>query len=165
IFLIIISFVMSFLGLVGQVVTERIGDHFQGRLRKFMTEKFYDKVLTLPQSYFDSEISGKIVNQLNRGIQTVYGFLNTSTNFIVPTFLQSILTIGVLAYYNLPIAFFTFLLFPVYLWISHYSTVQWGKEEVEKNRIEDINRGRIQEVISNIRLVKSFITEKLEFNS
>lgn len=165
IFLIVLSFVSGLLGLILTVVSERVGDHFQGRLRKFMTEKFYHKVLTLPQSYFDSEISGKIVNQLNRGIQTVYGFLNTSTNFIIPTFLQSVLTIAVLAYYNPPIAFFVFILFPIYLTLSYYSTVQWGKEEVAKNRIEDYTRGRISEVISNIRLVKSFITEKEEFTT
>lgn len=161
---IIASFVLSFLGLVTTVVTERIGDHFQGRLRQFLTEKFYDKVLTLPQSYFDSEISGKIVNQLNRGISTIYGFLNTASNFILPTFFQSLLTIAVLAYYNVPIALFTFILFPIYLWISHKSTVKWGEKEMEKNALEDSTRGRIQEVISNIRLVKSFITEKKEFN-
>jgi ATP-binding cassette, subfamily B, bacterial len=164
-FLIVISFVMTFFGLVTNVITERIGDHFQGRLRKFLTEKFYDKVLTLPQSYFDSEISGKIVNQLNRGIQSVYGFLNTASNFILPTMLQSVLTIVVLAYYNLPIAFFTFILFPIYLTLSYYSTVRWGKEEVKKNQIEDHTRGRISEVIGNIRLVKSFITEKQEFKT
>lgn len=163
IFLIVLSLVMSLLGLISTVVGERVGDHFQGRLRKFLTEKFYDKVLTLPQSYFDSEISGKIVNQLSRGISTIYGFLNTSSNFIVPTFFQSILTLGVLAYYNIPIAFFTFLLFPFYLVISYHSTLKWGQEEVAKNRLEDITRGRIQEVISNIRLVKSFITERKEF--
>jgi len=165
IFLIVLSFVMSFAGLVTTVVTERIGDHFQGRLRKFLTERFYDKVLTLPQSYFDSEISGKIVNQLNRGIQSVYGFLNTASNFIIPTLLQSILTVIVLAYYNLPIAFFTFILFPIYLTLSYYSTVKWGQEEVKKNQIEDVTRGRISEVISNIKLVKSFVTEKQEFKT
>jgi len=160
-----ISLLMNFLGLVTTVVTERMGDHFQGKIRKFLTEKFYDKALTLPQSYFDSEVSGKIVNQLNRGIMSIYSFLNTASNFIVPTFLQSVLTIGVLAYYNVPIALFTFLLFPVYLMISHYSTLKWGTHEVEKNKIEDITRGRIQEVISNIRLVKSFISEKQEFQN
>lgn len=163
VFLIGLSFVMSLSMLIITVISERIGDHFQGRARKFLTEKFYDKVLTLPQSYFDSEISGKILNQLNRGISSIYDFLNTSSNFIVPTFLQSVLTVGVLAYYDVPIALCTFLLFPVYLTLSYYSTVKWGKEEVAKNKIEDFARGRIQEVISNIRLVKSFITEKREY--
>lgn len=163
IFFIILSLVLSFVGLVLQVVTERIGDHFQGRIRQFLTEKFYDKVLTLPQSYFDSEVSGKIVNQLNRGIASIYGFLNTSSNFILPTFVQSIFTIAVLAYYDVPIAVFTFLLFPIYLAISHQSTVKWGQAEEKKNVIEDVTRGRIQEVIGNIKLVKSFIAEPKEF--
>lgn len=164
-FLIILSFVMNFIGLGTTTISERIGDHFAGRLRKFLTEKFYDKALTLPQAYYDSEMSGKILNQLNRGITTIQGFLNTSTNFILPTFLQSIFTVAILAYYNLPIAFFTFILFPIYLLLSYYSTVQWGKEEVLKNAIEDKTRGRMQEVISNISLVKSFTTEKKEFKT
>ncbi len=163
IFLIALTLVVSLLNLVFNVLTERLGDHFQGRLRKFLTEKFYDKVLTLPQSYFDTEVSGKILNQLNRGISSIYGFLNTASNFIVPTFLQSILTVGILAYYDIPIAVFTFILFPIYLSLSYYSTQKWGKEEVKKNKIEDATRGRLQEVISNIKLVKSFITEKSEF--
>lgn len=161
--LIIIAFASNFLGLVINTFSDRLGDHFAGRLRKFLTERFYDKVLRLPQSYFDSEISGKIVNQLSRGILTIHDFLNTATNFIVPTFLQSIFTIAVLAYYNVPIALVTFILFPIYLTLSYYSTVRWGKEETKKNKIEDYSRGRIQEVLSNMGLVKSFNNEKEEY--
>ncbi len=162
--LIVVAFVMNLVGLTMTSLSARVGDHFAGKLRQFLTEKFYDKVLTLPQSYFDSEISGKIVHQLNRGIVSVQGFLNSATNFILPTFLQSIFTIVILAYYNVPIAFFTFILFPVYLLLSYYSTLKWGKEEVKKNIIEDKTRGRMQEVISNIGLVKSFTNENQEYN-
>src|SRR3989344_969381 len=52
IYLILLTFI---LGLISQVITtatERLGDHFAGTLRKFLTEKFYDKILTFPQSYF-----------------------------------------------------------------------------------------------------------------
>lgn len=162
IIIIVIAFAANFLGLITNSLSDRLGDHFAGRLRKFLTEKFYDKVLRLPQSYFDSEVSGKIVNQLNRGIHTIHDVLNNSTNFILPTFLQGIFTVAVLTFYNIPIALFTFILFPIYLILSYYSTVKWGKEEVKKNKIEDYSRGRIQEVISNIKLVKSFISEQKE---
>ncbi|MBI4096763.1 MAG: ABC transporter ATP-binding protein [Candidatus Levybacteria bacterium] len=165
IILIIVAFASSLLSLLISTISDRLGDHFAGRLRKFLTEKFYDKVLRLPHSYFDSEISGIIVNQLSRGILTIHGFLNTATNFILPTFLQSIFTVAILAYYNVPIAAFTFILFPIYLILSYYSTVKWGKEEIKKNRIEDFSRGRIQEVISNISLVKSFSSERREFTT
>jgi ATP-binding cassette subfamily B protein len=158
-----LGFLVGALSVLITAVTERIGDHFAGRLRKFLTETFYAKVLTLPQTYFDSEISGKIVNQLSRGILTIYGFMNTSTNFILPTFLQSVFTIGFLAYYNIWIALLTFILFPVYLSISYYSTKKWGEQEEKKNKIEDFTRGRISEVIGNIKVVKSFNTQKSEY--
>jgi len=159
-----LGFALGMVNVLVTVVSERVGDHFAGRMRKFLTEKFYNKVLTLPQSYFDSEISGKIVNQLSRGIQSIYDFMNTSSNFILPTFLQAVFTIGFLLYYNVWIALLTFLLFPVYLWISVYSTKKWGKAEEEKNKIEDLTRGRISEVIGNIKVVKSFNTQKAEYD-
>jgi ATP-binding cassette, subfamily B, bacterial len=164
IILILAAFGSSLLSLILTTISERIGDHFSGRLRKFLTEKFYDKVLTLPQSYYDSEVSGKIINQLARGIISINGFLNTATNFILPTFLQSVFIIIVLGIYSLPIAFFTFILFPIYLLLSYYSTKKWGEEEVKKNAIEDRMRGRMQEVISNMSLVKSFTNEKNEYD-
>lgn len=162
-FLLGLTLAINLLGLVFQVISDRLGDSFAGKLRKFLTEKFYAKVLTLSQSYFDSEISGRIVNQLSRGIVSVQNFINSATNFVLPTFLQSIFTIAVLAFYNKPIAIFTTTLFPIYFALSYYATKKWGKLEIEKNKIEDSSRGRIQEVIGNISLVKSFMREKHEY--
>ena len=162
--LVLLAFGTNIAGLIVSIISDRIGDHFSGELKRFLTEKFYDKVLTLPQEYFDSEVSGKIVNQLNRGITTINSFLNSSTNFILPTFLQSVFTIIVLAYYNVPIAIFTFLLFPIYLFLSYYSTKKWGAREVLKNQIEDRTRGRMSEVIANMPLVKGFANETNEYS-
>lgn len=161
--LIALTFGLNLLGIVISGLSDRLGDHFAGKQRKFLTEKFYNKILSLPQSYFDSEMSGKIVNQLSRGISTIQSFTNASTNFILPSFLQSLFIIIVLSRYNLLIAFCVFILFPIYLTLSYYSSLQWGKHEVEKNKIEDSLRGRIQEIIANIKIVKGFLTEKLEY--
>lgn len=162
---IVIAFFMSLVGVVLTVTTDRIGDHFAGRLRKFLTEKFYAKVLSLPQAYFDTELSGKIINQLSRGIFTINTFMNMASNFLLPTLLQSLFTIAIMVRYNAIVGFFTFLLFPIYLSLSYYSTKKWGNEEMKKNAIEDYSRGRIQEVIGNIKLVKSFNSEQKEFGT
>lgn len=164
IFLIMAAFVAGLVGIILTSISNRLGDRLAGELRSFLTEKFYDKVLTLPQSYFDGEISGKILNQLNRGIFTIQGFLNNATNFILPLFLQSVFTIIVMLTINVPIAIFTSILFPIYMILSYYSAKKWGIEEEKKNKIEDIARGRINEVLGNIKLVKSFSNEKNEFN-
>ncbi len=158
-----LTFGLSFLGIIVSGLSDRMGDHFAGLLRKLLTEKFYTKVLRLPQSYFDGEMSGRIVNQLSRGISTIQNFTNAATNFILPSFLQSIFIVIVLARYNLLIAFLVFILFPIYLALSYYSSKKWGEAEVAKNKIEDTLRGRIQEIIANIRIVKGFLTEKSEY--
>jgi len=160
---VVVAFLASLSSVLVQAISERVGDHLDGKIRKLLTEKFYDKAFTLPQSYFDSELSGKIVNQLVRGIQTIQNFLNAATNFIVPMFLQSTIIILVLSRYDPIIAVFIALLFPVYILLSHKSTVRWGKEEQAKNKIEDIIRGRIQETIANMSLVKSFIRQSDEY--
>src|SRR3989338_9120981 len=117
--LIIAIFNVSFLSVIINTVTDRLGDHFAGIIRQFLTEKFYYKGLSLPQTYF-----------------------NTASNFMLPTIVQTVFTIALMAYYNLPIALFTALVFPIYLSLSYYSTKKWGMKEVEKNKIEDYNRGR-----------------------
>ena len=89
-FLIGLSFFVNIIGVFFTTISDRLGDYLAGKLRKFLTEKFYYKVLGLPQDYFDSAISGKIVNQLNRGIEIIQDFANTSTNFILPSILSSI---------------------------------------------------------------------------
>ncbi|KKT46227.1 MAG: ABC transporter ATP-binding protein [Candidatus Gottesmanbacteria bacterium GW2011_GWA2_44_17] len=141
----------------------RFGDYINSRLRRFLTEQFYSKVFTLPQKYFDSEISGKILNQLIRGIASIQDFMGMFTNFVLPAIFQSIFTVGILFYYNFSIGLLAFLIFPAYIYMSHYSTKKWGVEEVKKNQLEDISRGRISEVISNIRLVRGFMAQVSEW--
>jgi len=162
--LISISFIIGLVDIALTAFSERLGDHLSGELEKFLSEKFYSKVLTLPQKYFDSELSGKIVNQLSRGITSIKDFINTCTNFFLPIIFQSIFTIIVLAYYNLQIAFFVATLFPIYITLSYISTKKWGTREVLKNQIQDITRGRVQETILNIKVVKMFLNEVNELN-
>lgn len=158
-----ISAFASITYLILRSIGQRLGDHLAGKIRKYLTEVFYEKALTLPQSYYDSEVSGKIVNQLNRGINSIQDFVNTATNYIIPTFLQAIVVIAILGYYNIALGALMIVIFPIYLGISRISTRRWGKREEKKNKIEDHNRGRIQEAISNIKLVKGFTNEKTEF--
>lgn len=145
-------------------VNQRLGDHIASRLGRFLTEVFYKKIFRLPQSYFDGEMSGKIVNQLNRGIISIREFVNGATNFIMPALLQAIFGIAVLSYFDLTIGLLVLSVFPVYIAISNYSTKRWGKIQEEKNIHEDASRGRIAEVISNIRLVKTYNTQKSEWD-
>ena len=150
-------------GVVLNTINQRLGDHIASRLGRYLTEIYYRKIFTLPQRYFDSEVSGKMINQLNRGITSIREFVGGATNFIVPAFLQALFGIAVLAYFDLGIALLALAVFPVYIVISSYSTHKWGRIQEEKNVHEDAARGRIQEVIGNIKLVKTYNTQRREW--
>ncbi len=156
-------FMISIFTVILEEVSQRLSDYTKARMGKYLIETFYRKVFTLPQAYFDTQISGKIANQLGRGISSLREFFGDLSNFIVPALIRSILLIVVLAFYSIPIALMVFFIFPFYIYISHYSTKKWGTREVSKNQIDDVSRGRIQEVINNIRLVKSYNTQQKEW--
>lgn len=145
-------------------LNQRLGDFIASRMARYLTEIFYKQIFTLPQVYFDGELSGKIVNELNRGILSIKDFINASTNFIVPALLQATFGVIVLAHFNLTIGLVALAVFPIYIGISTYSTRRWGKLQAEKNIHEDATRGRISEVIANIKLVKTYNTQKREWD-
>lgn len=150
-------------GILLNACNQRLGDYISSRLGRYLTELYYRKIFTLPQRYFDSEISGKMTNQLNRGIVSFREFMGSATNFIVPATLQALFGVVVLSYFDLRIGLLALSVFPLYIAISSYSTRRWGKIQEEKNVYEDATRGRIQEVISNIKLVKTYNTQRNEW--
>ncbi len=150
-------------GVVFDAVNQRIGDYISSRLGRYLTEVYYKKIFQLPQKYFDGELSGKIVNQLNRGILSIQGFVGSMSNFILPAILQAIFGIGVLVHYNVIIGLLALSVFPVYIAISTYSTKRWGVLQEKKNVHEDASRGRIGEAVANIKLVKTYNTQQREW--
>lgn len=163
IFLFGLILIINLGGVLLNVVNQRLGDFISSRLGRNLTEKYYKKIFTLPQKYFDSEMSGKIVNQLNRGITSIREFVGGATNFIMPAMLQAVFGVGVLFYFDPIVGLLALGVFPVYIAISSYSTRRWGIAQGEKNVHEDATRGRIAEAIQNIKLVKTYNTQMTEW--
>jgi ATP-binding cassette subfamily B protein len=159
-----IGFGVSMIGQLISNISSHLGDRFAAKLKKYLTEVFFEKALTLSQSYYDGELSGKIVNQLNRGVQVISDFYNTATNFIMTAFLQAVFTIFILARYSIWTALLVTLLFPIYVYLTSLSTKRWGKEQEKRNKYEDVTRGRLSESIVNIKLVKGFNNQHEELS-
>lgn len=159
-----IGFGVSMIGQLISNISSHLGDRFAAKLKKYLTEVFFEKALTLGQSYYDGELSGKIINQLNRGVQVISDFYNTATNFIMTAFLQAVFTIFILARYSIWTALLVMLLFPIYVYLTSLSTKRWGKEQEKRNKYEDVTRGRLSESIVNIKLVKGFNNQHEELS-
>lgn len=139
-----------------------IGDMFAMRMRGQLSNRYYKHLLTLPQRYFDSELTGKIINRLNRAITDVTQFVQFFANNLLQMLLTVMISLGIMVYYSWPIAVFMLLLIPIFVYVTAKTSVKWQAYEKKKNRHYDIASGRFAEVVSQVRLVKSFNTELRE---
>lgn len=159
--IVFIDIFSSFLMAIGQWG----GDILALKLQTFLSKTFYHHVLNLHVGYYDNEITGKIINKMYRGISSISDFVQDVLNNFLPFFLTALVTILLLARYSLIISGLLLILFPIYILISHRSSVVWGKIEEQKNSINDLSQGRVFESLTGIRIIKSFASEITELTA
>lgn len=140
-----------------------LGDMMSAKLKKQLSDRYYKHLLALPQSYYDSELTGTIINRLNRTIFEVTQFANMFANNFFQMFLTMILTLGIVGFYSLELALLLLVLYPAFMWLTALTSKKWQRLQNKKNLATDIASGRFAEVIAQIRVVKSFVQEKLEY--
>ena len=142
-----------------------LGDQLSIRARHQLSTAYYKHLLALPQRYYDNEISGKIVNRLSRAIGDITNFLQFFSNNLLQMLLTTALTLFVLWWYSWGLALLFAILIPANLYLTARTSGKWQALEKEKNQHFDTASGRFTEVIGQIRLVKSFLTEKSEYRA
>lgn len=141
------------------------GDILAIRLREQLSNRYYEHLLKLPQTYYDVEITGKIINRLNRAISNITQFINAFSNNLLQMIVTLIISMGIMLYYSWMLGVLIIILFPTYIWLTGKTSGKWQAYEKEKNQHFDIASGRFNEVITQIRLVKSFGSEQREYNT
>lgn len=138
------------------------GDVMSQKMKAILSVRYYEKLLTLPQSYFDSELTGTITSRLNRSISEVVNFAKSFSNSFFTTLMTVVAVLIVSAIYSPWLAILLAIVFPVYLWLTALTSRRWQRLEGEKNEQIDLAGGRFTEVVGQIRVVKSFVQELRE---
>jgi len=139
-----------------------IGDQIQVKLQTILSNRYYAHLTTLPQGYFDSELSGKIINRLNRSISQITGFIQSMSNGFLQFIFSTVLSLIAVAFYSWQVAIMLFALYPIFIWLTIRSSDKWQKLQKIKNDNIDIASGRFAEAVTQIKVVKSFVQEKRE---
>lgn len=139
-----------------------IGDQMAAKLNRILGLRYYQHLMTLPQRYFDTELSGKIINRLNRSINQITNFMNMVSNNFLQFIFTTIFSLVVVAWYSWQVALMLFALYPIYIWMTFRTSNRWQEYQAEKNEHTDIASGRFAESIGQIKVVKSFFQEKRE---
>lgn len=161
----IAQILITFLGVAATDIGGWYGDTMAIKTRQQLSRMYYQHLLNLPQNYYDNEVTGKIINRLSRAISDITQFLQFFSNNLLQMLLTMGITIVILLFYSWPIAVLFVMLIPVNLYLTGRTSGKWQQYEAEKNSHFDIASGRFAEVVGQIRLVKSFRTEKNELKS
>lgn len=140
------------------------GDVMSNRMRTILSVRYYDKLLHLPQRWFDGEITGTIVARLNRSITEITNFTKMMSNSFASMRITTFAVLAISAWYAWPLTLLLLIVFPVYVWLTSLTSVKWQRLEGEKNEQIDIASGRFAEVVGQIRVVKSFVRERGELS-
>ncbi|MFO0971458.1 MAG: ABC transporter ATP-binding protein [Candidatus Saccharimonadales bacterium] len=138
------------------------GDIMAVKLRYFLSTKYYDHLLTLSQKYYSNELTGTIINRLSRSITGVTDFINMFANNFFQFLLTTVFTLVIVARYSWIVALLFASLYPIFLWLTGRTSKKWQVYQKEINDASDIASGRFAEVISEIKVAKSYTSEKSE---
>ena len=155
-----------FLTDVGQTIFSNIGgylgDIMAVRLKQLMSRRYYQHLLNLPQHYFDTELSGKIINRLSRGITQISDFMQMLSNNFLQFIFSTVFSLAIVAYYSWQVALMLGVLYPVFIWMTTRTSTKWQHYQQKINTDFDIASGRFAEAVGQVKVVKSFIQEVRE---
>lgn len=139
-----------------------LGDRMSAKLHKILASRYFEHLTLLPQSYYDQELSGKIIGRLNRGTQQISQFINMFANNFLQFVITTIFALILAARYSWLVALELALLYPIFTLMTIKTSSKWQKWQSERNHALDTALGRFAESISQIKVVKSYIQEKRE---
>lgn len=164
--LVAILAILIFLSDVGQTLFSNfggyIGDVLSAKLQQLMSQRYYAHILSLSQRYFDTELSGKIINRMNRGISQITNFMQILSNNFLQFIFSTVFTLAIVAHYSWQVALMLFALYPIFIGLTIRTSGKWREWQKTINEEQDIASGRFAEAVGQVRVVKSFLQETRE---
>ena len=153
---------------IGQTVFSNIGGHIGDMLsikqQQLLSKRYYDRVMSLPQKYFDTELTGTIINRMSRGITQITEYTQTLSNNFLQFIFSTVFTLIIVAYYAWPVALMLLALYPIFIWMTALSSSKWQTYQTKINRDLDVASGRFAESVAQAKVVKSFVQEHHELS-
>ena len=166
--LVAIFALLIFLTDIGQTFFSNIGGYLGDMLaikqQRLLSRRYYEHIMSLPQTYFDGELTGTIINRMSRGISQITDFTQVFSNNFLQFIFSTVFTLIIVAYYSWPVALLLFSLYPVFILMTTVTSKKWQGYQKKINRDLDIASGRFAESVGQIKVVKSFVQETHELN-
>ena len=102
-----------------------LGDIMSAKMRQILSTRYFSKLLELPQSWFDEELTGSITSKLTRSITNVTDFAKAFSNNFFTLLLTTFAVLIISAIYYWPLALLLAIVFPIYVWLTALTSRNW----------------------------------------
>ena len=113
--IVVIFAVLIFVTDLGQTIFSNIGgyigDILSAKLQRIMSERYFEHLMSLPQSYFDTELTGTIINRMNRGISQITNYMQVVSNNFLQFVFSTVFSLAIMAYYSWQVGLMVLLIY------------------------------------------------------
>ena len=123
--------------------------------------KFFNHILHLSHRFHSTHRTGSLISRLLRGSYAIETMTDVFAFNLAPLVFQLVLVVGSVAYFDTLTAFVVFLTVACFILYSFVIQTIQQTTHLEANNIEDIEKGNISDIFTNIDSIKYFGKEDL----
>ena len=136
---------------------------FSERFKAYLRQMGFENLLSLSVEYFDKQVSGKLMSQLDRGVARITSIINNSGMVFFPSLLTAVISIAIVMKVSPMLGIAAVASFVPYSLVNYWRFRKNEYLEKSEYELNDNQYGHFWETISAIQLIKSFISEQFEF--
>jgi len=122
--------------------------------------KFFNHILRLDHNFHTTHKTGSLISRLSRGAGALENMIDILVFNFAPLIIQVIIVGVSLAYFNLTLALVIVIIAVLFIAYSFYIQQIQQKYKLEYNNAEDLEKGFVSDVFTNIDSIKFFGKEK-----
>ncbi len=166
--ILLISAIVFFGLIILSVVSNWFKLNFLNRLESKMIfnlkQKYFNHIILLDHKFFTTHKTGSLISRLTRGASAMERMTDSLVFEFAPLVIQAVVLVATLIYLDFLSAFIVFCVIALFLIVSLYFQREMDLLNKKANDAEDIEKGNIADIFTNVDSIKYFGKEALISN-
>ncbi len=127
---------------------------------KDMRMELYDKILSLPLSYFNRERKGDVIARMSGDVQEVETSLTASLDMLIKNPILIVFYLGTLVFVSWQLTLFVLVFAPVMMWLMGAIGRRLRRQSLQVQTLWSDIMSQVEETLGGLRIIKAFLAEK-----
>lgn len=122
--------------------------------------KIYDKILSLPMSFFSKERKGDIITRISGDVSEIEASIAQSLDMLIKNPILIIVYVGTLIITSWQLTVFTIVVGPLIIWVMGTIGRKLKAQSLEVQSRWSDTMSQLEETLGGLRVIKAFLAEK-----